>query len=187
MAALGIAPGQLVEGAYVDLLRPPVSVRRLDSHESTLHRDLRLRALRDSPDAFGETFADAAARPASYWDDLTRSVTPPGRQVMLLACEGGQALGSAYGLLDPERPAVGHVGGMWVDPTWRRRGVGRTLLQEIVGWARAQGLSRLSLWAPAHSAAALALYHRAGFRETGARRPLPTDPALEIVEMQSSL
>jgi len=151
----------------------------------SLHRDLRLRALRDAPDAFGETFADAAARPTSYWETLTRSVTEPERQVMLLACEDDDVLGSTYGLLDRERSGTGRVGGMWVDPAWRRRGVGRALLQGVLGWARERGLSCLGLWAPAHSPAAMALYRQAGFQETGTRRPLPTNPSLQIVEMES--
>jgi hypothetical protein len=62
-----------------------VELRRLASHEVDLHRDLRLRALRDAPDAFGETFAAAAVRPISYWEELTRSVTEPGRDVMFRA------------------------------------------------------------------------------------------------------
>ncbi len=62
-------------------------VRTLEAHEVALHRDVRLRALQEAPDAFGESFADAAARPMSYWDDLTRSVTEPGRHVMFLVCE----------------------------------------------------------------------------------------------------
>jgi len=49
-----------------------------------LHRDLRLRALRDAPDSFGETYADADARPSSYWEDLTRSVTERGHHAMFL-------------------------------------------------------------------------------------------------------
>jgi GNAT superfamily N-acetyltransferase len=153
----------------------------------TLHRDLRLRALREAPDSFGETFAEAAARPISYWEDLTRSVTEPGRHVMFLACEGEHVLGSTYGLIDRERNETGRVGGMWVEPASRRRGVGRTLLQQVFGWARERGLSRLGLWAPAHSAAAIALYRQAGFRETGNRRPLQTNPSLEIIEMESPL
>jgi hypothetical protein len=56
-----------------------VQLRKLGSHEVDLHRDLRLRALREAPDSFGETFADAAARSISCWEDLTRSVTEPGR------------------------------------------------------------------------------------------------------------
>jgi len=60
----------------------------LDSHESDLHRELRLRALRDAPDSFGEAYAELAARPPSYWEDLNRSVTEPGRHAMFIAWEG---------------------------------------------------------------------------------------------------
>ena len=50
-----------------------------------------------------------------------------------------------------------------------------------------RGLGRLGLWAPAHSPAAIALYTRAGFRETGERRPIPTNPSLWIVAMEREL
>ena len=127
------------------------------------------------------------ARPAAYWEELTRSVTEPGRHVMFLACEGQDVLGSTYGLLDRDRSAAARVGGMWVEPAWRRRGVGRALLQEIFRWARERGLRRLALWAPAHGPAALALCGQAGFRETGIRRPLSANPALHIVEMEAAV
>ena len=39
-----------------------VKIRKLEPHEISLHRDLRLCALRDSPDSFAETAADAEAR-----------------------------------------------------------------------------------------------------------------------------
>jgi GNAT superfamily N-acetyltransferase len=160
-------------------------LRRLEPHEVSLHRELRLRALQEAPDSFGETFADVEARPSSYWENLTRSVTEPGRQVMFLACEGKDVLGSTYGLRERDQSEVGRVGGMWTEPAWRRRGVGRALLQQVFDWAREHGLRRLRLWAPAHSLAALSLYRQAGFRETGKRRPLPTNPALQIVEMEA--
>jgi GNAT superfamily N-acetyltransferase len=152
-----------------------------------LHRDLRLRALHDAPDSFGETFADAAGRSIVYWEDLTRSVTQPGPHVMFLACEGDDLIGSAYGLLDRARSDAGRVGGMWVEPAWHRRGVGRALLQEVFSWARERGLRRLGLWAPAHSPAAIALYSRAGFRNTGEQRQLPTNPALSVIAMEVEL
>jgi GNAT superfamily N-acetyltransferase len=162
-------------------------LRKLEPHEIGLHRELRLRALQEAPDSFGETFADIAARPLSYWENLTRSVTESGRHVMFLACEGNDVVGSAYALLDQARNEAGRVGGMWVAPAWRRRGVGRALLQEVFSWAREHQLSRLALWAPAHNPAALALYGHAGFRETGKRRPLPTNSSLQIIEMETSL
>jgi GNAT superfamily N-acetyltransferase len=62
-----------------------------------------------------------------------------------------------------------------------------TLLQAVVAWARDRGLRRLGLWAADHSPAPVALYQKVGFRQTGVRRPLPTNPALEIVEMHCEL
>jgi GNAT superfamily N-acetyltransferase len=165
----------------------PMRLRRLASHEVDLHRDLRLRALRDAPDSFGDTFAEAAAQPLAYWEDLTRSVTEPDRHVMFIACRGEDVLGSTYGLLDHERTDTARVGGMWVDPARRGRGVGRALLEAVFHWAREGGLKRLELWAPAHNPAAIALYSRAGFRATGARRPLPSDPARWIIAMEAEL
>lgn len=162
-------------------------VRRLEAWEREVHRDVRLRALHEAPESFGETLADAAARPGAYWDELTRSVTEPGRHVMFLACERDEIVGSTYGLVDPERPRAGRVGGMWVDPAWRRRGVGAALLREVVEWARDRRFTHLGLWAPAASPAALALYRRAGFCETGQRRPLPKNTVLEIIEMERRL
>lgn len=47
-----------------------MQIRALEPHEVSLHRELRLRALRDAPDAFGETFAEAEAQPISYWEEL---------------------------------------------------------------------------------------------------------------------
>jgi GNAT superfamily N-acetyltransferase len=164
-----------------------VTVRRLAPREVELHRDLRLRALRDAPESFGESLAEVLARPTTYWEELTRSVTEPGPHVMFLACEGERVIGSAYGLVDRERERAGRVGGMWVEPSARRRGVGRMLLQEVLAWARAQQFSRVALWAPAHSAAALGLYRQAGFRETDRRRPLPSDPSRQVLELETAL
>jgi hypothetical protein len=86
----------------------------LQPQEVALHRDVRLRALRDAPDAFGEAAAEVEARPSSYWEELTRSVTEPGRHVMFVACEGETVCGSIYGLRDAERSAAGRVGGICV-------------------------------------------------------------------------
>jgi hypothetical protein len=65
-----------------------MQIRALAPHEVHLHREVRLRALSDAPDAFGVVVSEAEAQPMSYWEELTHSVTEPGRQEMFLACEG---------------------------------------------------------------------------------------------------
>lgn len=159
-------------------------IRTLEPHEITLHRDIRLRALRDSPYSFAETAEEAEARPFSYWEELTRSVTEPDRHVMFLACEGNAVCGSAYGLRDRENGDTAHIGGTWVAASHRRQGVGRALVHAVFSWARENGFKRLRLWAPSENAAALALYRQAGFKDTGHRRPLPTSTHLQITELE---
>ena len=95
--------------------------------------------------------------------------------------------GTTYGLLDNERNDTGRVGGMWVAPSQRRRGVGRALLAAVLAWARERRLKRVGLWAPMSEPAAVALYSRAGFKGTGRQRPMPGNADLQITEMEIEL
>ncbi len=57
-----------------------------------------------------------------------------------------------------------------VDPSHRRRGLGRALMEGCVAWARAaEGVEKLSLSVFADNEAALALYRDLGFEEEGRR------------------
>jgi GNAT superfamily N-acetyltransferase len=134
-----------------------MNIRKLESHEIALHRQLRLRALRESPESFRDTAEQVEQQPSSYWADLTRSVTEPDRHIMFLAYEGDAVVGSIYGLRDRERRDSARIGGTWVARSHRRRGVGRESLEAVISWAREHGFSHLALWAPSANSAALAL------------------------------
>jgi GNAT superfamily N-acetyltransferase len=160
-------------------------VRKLEHHELDLHRELRLRALRDSPDAFRDTYAEIVTRPSSYWKELTQAVTERG-DVMFIAYQEF-ALGSVYGFADRTASRMARLGGMWVDPAWRRRGIGEALLNEVVGWSRNLGHERLRLWSVVGSPGPLALYRKAGFVATGKEEPLALASTLSIAEMEMKL
>ncbi len=57
-----------------------------------------------------------------------------------------------------------------VDPRWRRRGIGQLLLQGVRAWAMAAGLRRIGAGVARSNAAALALFHRAGYAVEGVQR-----------------
>ena len=162
-------------------------IRTLQPNEAELFREIRLCALAESPDAFGETFQQAQAQPNSYWQNLTDSVTQPDSHVMFLAEQTKQVVGSAFGLVDREDAKIGHIGGMWVDPAFRANGIGAALVAEILTWAHQQKQSKLELWITQGNQKAIGLYERVGFVDTGKRNQLPSNPSLQIIHMSLKL
>jgi ribosomal protein S18 acetylase RimI-like enzyme len=80
--------------------------------------------------------------------------------------------------LEPDKGGRAHLLGMWVDPSYRGRGLATALLDHAVGWARDRGASEMVLWVADHNTTARRLYERAGFVATSDRQPLPSNPAL---------
>jgi GNAT superfamily N-acetyltransferase len=106
---------------------------------------------------------------------------------MFLAEQAEQVAGFAFGLVDRKDAKVGHIGGMWVDPTFRASGVGYALVIEILTWADRQRQNKLELWVTEGNAKAISLYERVGFVETGKRGLLPSNSSLQIIQMSLKL
>ena len=72
---------------------------------------------------------------------------------------------------DPH-PASRHVAdlGLMVDAEYRRRGIGKTLLEEAVVWARGVGIRKLELHVFPWNEPALRLYESFGFEREGYRK-----------------
>jgi ribosomal protein S18 acetylase RimI-like enzyme len=147
-----------------------------------LFKDVRLRALADTPSAFGSTYAREAAFPDSEW--LTRALRWNGeRGIGLLAMDGAVSCGIAGSLLREEDPAKAQLVSMWTAPTHRQQGVGRLLVDEIFNWARSRNVRELLLMVTSVNHPAMAFYDRLGFTRTGLTEPYPHDPALLEYEM----
>jgi [ribosomal protein S18]-alanine N-acetyltransferase len=80
-----------------------------------------------------------------------------------------------------------HVIDLAVAPEARRAGVGRALLDAVIGDARAGDARLLLLEVRAGNAPALALYRSAGFFEHGVRRAYYSDNGEDAVEMRLTL
>lgn len=144
-----------------------VSVRIATPADWETWRDLRLRALADSPDAFRETLAAARAYDDAAW---RRFVAPRPDAVRLLAERDGVAVGMCVVLIaDDQRRA--NVYAMWVAPEARGAGAGTRLLDAGLAWARSHAALEVSLQLGEGQHAARRLYERAGFRDTGQREP----------------
>ena len=141
------------------------SVRVVTAEDWASWRDLRLRALADSPSAFGSTLEREQAFTRDDW--VSRLTSPDG--VALLAWLDHVPVGMGAGFQD--LPGLLHVVAMWTDPAYRGRGVGSAVLTALEEWATTRGL-RLHLDVNVANPGARALYERAGYVGTGETRPL---------------
>lgn len=69
---------------------------------------------------------------------------------------------------DGDVSATAAMTAMWVDPRFRRRGIGDLLVKTVVEWATAAGYDEMLLWVAQENANAERLYERNGFRRSGA-------------------
>jgi GNAT superfamily N-acetyltransferase len=157
-----------------------IRFEQLAQGEGPRLRSIRLRALQDAPDAFGTTFDDAKAYPAEVWSQQlvnlpTFVAVQDGRDVAMVRCARDQESADTSWLLS-----------MWVAPECRRAHVGAALVDLVVAWARANGMSRLLLDVADLNAPAIALYEAKGFAPNGTSGSLPP-PRQHVREHQREL
>jgi aminoglycoside 6'-N-acetyltransferase I len=61
---------------------------------------------------------------------------------------------------------IPHVEGWYVEPSARRRGIGRALMDAAAAWARERGYTELASETEVHNAASQDAHGRCGFEET---------------------
>ncbi len=143
------------------------SIRRLGGQEWTAYRDLRLRALGDSPDAFGSTLDREGDRPDAEWASRVSSGARSELDLPLVVEEGAQFIGLAWGKIMASAPDTAHVFQMWVAPEHRGQGHGAQLIATIIDWARETNARRVVLGVNCDDTPAQRLYARAGFKALG--------------------
>ena len=143
-------------------------------------RTLRLRALASDPDAFGDTVAAAAARPAESWRERTLASEVGTVSRWFLAVDD---VGGWVGMARAQAEADGaHLHGMWVAPKARGSGAAGLLCDACAAWAAERGFGYLSLDVFRANARAIAAHRRCGFTVTAEGTEEPGgEPLLAMV------
>ncbi len=135
---------------------------------------LRLRALHDHPDAFGQPYDEAAALSESETRQSFESFWN-GRDNLVFGAvaDDGTVVGMT-GVAGWDRPRMRHrmdIWGVYVAPKFRGQGVADRLLQAAIEHARSiEGVLQLHLQVVSTNLVAVRSYERAGFVR-GGRRP----------------
>jgi RimJ/RimL family protein N-acetyltransferase len=147
-----------------------VEIRQLTEADAEAYRAVRLRALREHPDAFGRAYEEAQGL-----DEMTQDFRSQhdGRRSFILGAFGGELVGTVgcareRGMKNEHKALIW---GMYVVPEAWGRGVGRALLSAAIERARKwPGLEQLWLSVGTDNQRASALYRSCGFEPFGLER-----------------
>jgi len=156
-----------------------VVIRQIRSTEGAQLRSIRLQAIAESPSAFGSTLAETEALSSEDWDKRAAGNATGDLAILYVAEDQGMWVGLAGGMRAPDAGAQSVVlFSMWVNPAYRRQGLGRELVRRVIEWSSMQGADCIELWVTQSNEAARELYTRCGFTASAETKPLPSNPAL---------
>jgi RimJ/RimL family protein N-acetyltransferase len=146
-----------------------IEVVTIDSFDRSWQ--LRLRALRDHPDAFGQPYEEAAALADDARLDVFKSFwNHRDNRVFTAVTPDGDLVGMV-GLARWYREKMRHraeIWGMYVSPGYRGTGTAEALMQAAITYGRnSLGLLQVHLEVISTSAAAVRFYERMGFVRYG--------------------
>ena len=147
-----------------------IEVRRAVVEEWPLVKETRLRALAEAPYAFGSTLA----RELGFTDEVWRQRVGEGD--WFLARAEGRVVGLAAAVTEEAHPRERQLVAVWVDPAHRGSATATSLVEAVCARARARGAAAVSSWVADGNSRARRLHERIGFRSSGERRPLPSNP-----------
>jgi ribosomal protein S18 acetylase RimI-like enzyme len=163
----GQASSAQMEDLQVSAILWQMIIRRLAPTDAPEFRRLRLKALKESATGFGSSYSEEAKRPLASFKKLLTADDDN----WVYGGFRGESLIGVLRLVREKGKKERHkasIYGMYVDPSERRKGTGRTLLATAIGTAKKlKGLRQIRIGVVTSNAAAIALYERAGFVEYG--------------------
>jgi RimJ/RimL family protein N-acetyltransferase len=138
------------------------TIRRLGAADVEAFRSIRLKGLRNDPEAFGSTFEKESSESEQYFlDRLTRSAVFGG-----LAGDRLVGVVGFYSFEDTKSRHKGVLWGMYVTPEARGSGLGTVLVETLLEHASKE-VEQVQLTVVASNPRARRFYQRIGFVEYG--------------------
>lgn len=156
-----------------------VTLRTFLPSEWQTYREVRLRSLKDSPDAFSTTYEQMCLMPEADLEkrfvNLEMAYNHP-----IGAFIDSAPVGMAWVKLEGEQANLFQ---MWVDPKCRGLGVGSAILEHAIEWAASKSAVTVHLGVTAGDTPARRMYDAMGFQPIGELEPLRQGSELMLQNM----
>lgn len=144
-----------------------IIIRHAESSDLDSFRELRLKALKNHPTAFGADYEEALAYPNEHWPE--RLKMDGNKEAIFLAEDNGPLVGMT-GIFRHSSKKSQHesmIWGVYVRPEWRGQHLSERLLHSCLKWAKDQSLAIVKLAAVTTNQSAIRCYKNCGFTTYG--------------------
>lgn len=142
-----------------------IEIIKLDPSRWREYKELRLEALKDSPQAFLVTYNDELAQPDEKWQNRIKE-----EGIKLFAKDNTKLIGMV-GAYTERFGSIRHVAKIWgtyVNPDYRSKGVGQRLMEEVISEIKKMPqVSKINIEVVETQIGAWGLYKKLGFKEVG--------------------
>lgn len=140
-----------------------IEIVSLTPNDWQLYRDLRLRALKEEPQAFGSTYEENAKHSDKFWKDRLIDTLTKDTQWLVFA-KSSETLVGMVGAFVKDDPTVAHLIAMYVIPEFREAGVGKILMHALIEKVKLnQQIKKITLHVNEKQEVAFNLYKNFGF------------------------
>lgn len=141
-----------------------IEIISLKPEEWQQYRDLRLRALKEEPQAFGSTYEKNAQHPDSFWQERIEDTINKNTQWLVFAKLNATLVGMMGAFVEKEPDTV-HVIAAYVAPEARGKGISKMLMKELIKRIIANKIiKKIIVDVNTEQEAAVFLYKNSGFQ-----------------------
>jgi ribosomal protein S18 acetylase RimI-like enzyme len=152
-----------------------ITIRRLETGEADLFKQIRLKSLQDAPYAFSSTYESSLRRSADSWREQADSTAQGKDRATFVAFSEDVPIGIAALYRLEGQADVGEVLQVWVASEFRGSRVAWDLMDVLFNWAGENNFRKIKVGVTKVNVRALKFYTKYGFSVLD--EPLPRDLA----------
>lgn len=145
-----------------------IEIKTLSPEGWQLYKTMRCAALAEAPYAYSNALEGVLKRSDEDWQQLTLQYASDPNSITYFVFEGEVPCGISACVVDGSEAEMFAV---WVDPAYRRKGIGSQLIEFARTWSELQGARKLKVGVFDDNLAALVFYRSAGFKDLGLIKP----------------
>ncbi len=146
----------------------PIIIRKLQSHESSIYREIRLACLKNASDNFGSTYEEEVLIPKLKFETYIENDSQ--EHFMFGAFDDDKLIGiTGFNRMDRQRAMHrGEVVQVYLDSNYRGQNIGEKLIRRVLEHAfTLDGIEQVQLSVVARNQTAIKLYEKLGFKTFG--------------------